>query len=245
MAVYQVKNNGLEPNKWPVVKFADIGGDEPFVKQILELATIVDAGLIEGNERENLKEAVVSILVDGLMPAFAELEKIRALAEKNIPLMNRWQMYEDLARRLWKTHKELMQKAAALAGFDLGFLFKDEKEFQKGLKALRQLHPTVRAGVEKFLEGTRDRWQNDLSQFRNTWVEHQTGDREKFKKFYDPQYAESLFHAVWETSVQILAVLLEVHLPHGTRLVEQHPNDPGPRWPNRFRYDHPAFRNMK
>jgi hypothetical protein len=239
MAVYRVTNNSLEPNKWPVVKFAEIGGDEPFVKQILELATIVDAGLIDGKEREDLKEAVVSILLDGLMPAFAELQKILGETEKTIPLMNRWQMYEDFARKLWKAHKELMQKAAVLAGFNIGFLFKDEKEFYKGLKAFRPSHPTLRSGFDEFLEETRHRWQNDLSRFRNTWVEHPTGDREKFKKFYDPKYAEALFHAVWQTAIQILAALFEVHLPHGTRLVEQHPNDIGPRWPNRFRYQLP------
>jgi hypothetical protein len=31
----------------------------------------------------------------------------------------------------------------------------------------------------------------------------------------------------------------------GVRLVEQHPDDPGARWAQRFRYDHPAFRNVK
>src|ERR1039458_7589354 len=90
----------------------------------------------------------------------------------------------------------------------------------------------------------RDR-QNELARFRNTWVEHQTGDRKQFQKFYDPKYAERLFDTVWHTIADILPVLLELHLPHGTRLIEQHPDDPGPRWGERFRYDVPHFRNLK
>jgi hypothetical protein len=34
-------------------------------------------------------------------------------------------------------------------------------------------------------------------------------------------------------------------LPHGIRIIEQDKNDPSPKWPNRFRYSHPMFQQMK
>lgn len=242
MSVHTIEiKPGEERSKWKVVKFADIG-DELFVKRMLELPAILEAGAIEGQQREDTKEALISILIDGLMPAFSELQQIRASMGKGMPVMNRNQLYEDLARKLWKSYKELMQHAVKLMGFEIGFLFKDEKEFQKGLKAFRNSNPLLGAlhsGFEKFLEHTRERWQNELSSFRNTWVEHQAGDGKKFRKFYTPAYAEALFDATWRTIADILPFLLEVHLPHGICLAEQPPDDPGPRWPIRFRYSFP------
>jgi hypothetical protein len=45
-----------------------------------------------------------------------------------------------------------------------------------------------------------------------------------------------LFDLVWRTIVEIIAAFLSLKLPLGFRLIEQSPDDPGPRWPNRFRY---------
>jgi hypothetical protein len=227
---------GEEPYKWKVIKVADIGGDEEFTKQMLELSTVLEAGMIEGTQREEVKHALVSILIDGLMPAFLKLEEIRASVGQAMPLMNREQLYEDFARKLWKAYRELMQVALDLMGHKIGFLFKGEKEFREGLVELRSLNSELRAGFQKFLEETRDEWQNDLSKFRNTWVEHQRGERKQFQKFYDPRNADWLFDTVWHTITDILPVFLELHLPYGTRLIEQNPNDPGPRWGQRFRY---------
>jgi hypothetical protein len=248
MVVHKIEvKAGVEPRKWKVVKFADFGMEE-FSTRMLELPTILEAGMIEGEQRDKVKHALGSILMDGLMPSFSKLREIRASTQKQLPLMDSNQLYEDLARKLWKSYKELMQQAVKLMGFDIGFLFKDEKEFQKGLKEFRNSHPLLgelRQGFEKFLEDTRQSWQNELSDFRNTWVEHQTGDVNKFQKFYKPDYAEALFDATWRTIADILPFLLEVHLPDGVRLIEQHPDDPEPRWLRRFRYDHPAFRNLE
>lgn len=245
MSLYKAEMNGQEPNKWPVVKVADIGYDEEFVKQIVELRPLVDAGMIDDPQRANIKEAITSVLVDGLMPAFLDLQKIRASVGRDLPLMNQLQPYEDFSGKLWKAYKHLMQETVKLMGHNIGFLFQNEKDFREGLIEFRRANPTARAGFEKFLEETRDEWQNELARFRNTWVEHQTGDRKQFQKFYDPKYAERLFDTVWHTIADILPVLLELHLPHGTRLIEQHPDDPGPRWGQRFRYDVPHFRNLK
>jgi len=155
--------------------------------------------MIEGAQREDVKHALVSILIDGLMPAFLKLGEIRASVDQAMPLMNREQLYEDFARKSWKAYKELMQVALDLMGHKIGFLFKCEKEFREGLVDLRSRNPELRAGFEKFLEETRDEWQNDLSKFRNTWVEHQRGERKQFQKFYEPRNAELLFDTVWRT----------------------------------------------
>lgn len=242
MGIYHAqKKDGLPPNKWPIVKFSDVGGDEPFVKGMLELTPIVDAGTIYDPQRSEVKEAIMSILIDGLLPAFLELRQIRESANKEMPVLDRLQLYEDLSRKLWKSYKDFTEKAARSMGFKIGFLYDNDKGFQEGSKEFRNQNPRLRSGFEKFLQALRDEWQNDLAKFRNTWLEHQTSDRRRFEKFYRPEYAESLFTSVWQAIVDILPVLLELRLREGWSLIEQDPHDPEPRWPQRFRYYNPAF----
>jgi hypothetical protein len=215
------------------------------VKAVLELHPLVDAGTIFEPGRSKGKEALTSMLIDGLMPAFLELEQIRASVGRDIPFMNREQLYEDLARKLWKTYKGLMQNAVRLMGFDIGFLFENDKRFYEGSKEFRQANPELRPWFEEFVESVRASWQKELARFRNTWLEHPSGEPKQFAKFYRPDFAEELFRAVWQTIVNILPALLELRLPLGTKLIEQYGADGGPTWGIRFRYSHPAFKDTK
>jgi hypothetical protein len=125
-------------------------------------------------------------------------------------------------------------------GYKIGFLFaKTDTTFRDGLAIFRQDNPTVHAKFEKLLEMTRSGWQGNLVKFRNSLLEHHGGDRKEFEWFYKPENAEALFDVVWKTIANILPMLLESRLMHGTRLIEQRPDDPGPRWPQRFQYHIP------
>lgn len=230
---------GQEPNKWTMAKFADIGAGEEFVKGMLDVTPVLDAGTIEEPTRAKVKEAILAILIEGLMPAFLELRQIRDSAGTPLPLLDQWQPYEDLARKLWNSYSDLTQKAARLMGFKIGFLYDDEKTFRDGLKEFRQANPALKEGFESFLEQTRERWQNDLAKFRNTWLEHKVSDRRKFAKFYTVTYAEALFDATSKAILDILVALLELRLPRGVHLAEQSPDDPNPKWAQRFRYTLP------
>jgi hypothetical protein len=225
------------PIQWQVRKFADVGASEEFVRQCLELHQILNATtIVEPKEREQVNSALASILIQGLTPAFLELRQIRESIGKDLPLLDRLQLYEDFARKVWKAYKELMQGAAKKMGFSLGFLFQEEPKFEAGLKEFRELNSSAPDAFEKFLRDTRAGWQNELADFRNKVVEHPSADRSAYQEFYEPSNADALFDAVWRTIVQILAVLLGLRLPKGVILIEQSPDDPGPRWPNRFRY---------
>ena len=242
MAVYRVApKRGEEPSQWMVEKFAEIGWEETFVRHVTELVTILNATLIFDKQREDVNNAIMTVLTDGLMPAFAELEKIRAFDGKRLPLMDRREFYHDFCRKLWKAYKDLARRAAAEMGFDVRFLFMADKDFAKGLKEFHAQHPEVRPELAKFLEETRNQWQNELAKFRNTFLEHQDTESKHFAKFYELKFAESLFDAVWNTIVEVLAALLESRLPQGAKLALPDPNMQ-PEWPNRFVFDHPAFR---
>jgi hypothetical protein len=244
MGVVKIEmKKGEHPSKWKQVKFADIDSEEPFVKQMLEIVPFVDAGRIEGEEREKAKHALLALLTEGLMPPFSVLEKIRASVRQPLPMMDQMELYRGFYGKLWRGYKQLLQPAVRSLGFEIGFLFQENKTFEEGVKKFRNSHPLLaeklRPQYEEFLSDNRNTWQAKIKEFRNDGLEHPKGDQNRFAEFYTPTIAEQAFNCVWKTIIDILVPLLEVHLPFGTTLVEQNPVDPGPRWPNRFRYQLP------
>lgn len=240
MGIYRMKvEHGVKPSEWPAEHFANVGSDEEFVKRFTELPTIVDAGTIQGQQREDVKHAILNVLMEGLVPAFSELQQIRT-ASPNLPLMNRCQLYEGLAGKLWKAYKDLTQKAVRAMGFDIGFMF-TKKDFKEGLENFRKQNPKLRDSFDALLINAREKWQNDLAKFRNNWIEHQSGSQKQFQKFYTQEYAEELFDNVWRTIADIIPVLLETRLPFEGRLIERSHDDGGPPWPQRFQFHIPGF----
>lgn len=103
------------------------------------------------------------------------------------------------------------------------------------MKRFRVDWPALQPGVEDFMRQTRVEWQNDFSNFRNGFVEHQEGERMDFKKFYDNAVVEKLFESVWGTLVDLLVIVMSLKLPPRVYVVVNDPNIHGP-WPNRFRW---------
>ena len=234
MSVYRiVPKPGEEPHKWKVETFANIDGNEIFIRHINELCEILGATSIRDQQREDAKYAILSVLFDGLMPAFAELQKIKTLEEKSLPLMDVRELYHGFYGKLWTAYKDLTQRAAAAIGFKIGFLFQDDKDFAKALPQLLTDHPGLRPELGKALEHARTSWQNEIGLFRNTVVVHPDADATNYAKFYETAFAEWMFTEVWNMIVDLLALLLETRLFHGQRLflpdLEKYP-----KWPNRF-----------
>ena len=209
------------PSEWKVVHYADIGTSDEFVAQFLEIANdLLGATQIFDPSREKIKSAIWTIMDEGLMPAFEKLKQIRASVGQQMPLLTRRQLYEDFARVIWHGYKDLMPKAVNLFGADVGFMFRDEKEFEKGLSAFNVAHPNASPRFGDFLRAQRSGWQNELSDFRNNYLEHRKRGPEAYPDFYKPDEAEGLFDAVWRTIAEILVMFLAMNMPPGTGFVE-------------------------
>jgi hypothetical protein len=176
-----------------------------------DLMDLIDASNIHDTAREELKDAILVILTDGLLPAHEQLQKIRAsIAE---PLTHK-QLYEDFTRLLWHAYKDLMPAATLLLGFDLAFLFQKESSFKKGVLEFRMDHPTLIApNLGEFFRRQRDAWQSNLARFRAHFIEPTPADRTKFAAFYQPQNAEMLFAVVWGVMANIFPVFVESNFP--------------------------------
>jgi hypothetical protein len=87
--------------------------------------------------------------------------------------------FERRREKLWKTYKQLLQLAVKSLGFEIGFLFQEDKAFKDGVGKFRNSHPLLAAKLrqdyENFLADNRNGWQAKLKEFRNDGVEHPKG----------------------------------------------------------------------
>lgn len=229
---------GKEPNEWRVVTFANPGsGSEEMVTFFFsELPEIVDATLIFDPRRTELKDAIGTILIEGLLPAFEHLKKIRASVDADIPLLNRNQHFEDFWGRLWPTYAHLFQEATKPTGYDMGFLFQNDNNFERGLMAFQSQHPNVPSTLGNYLRKQRNEWQCELAMFRNDYLVHRKPVIPDFEKMYRPETAEALFQRVWMVIADVLVCFLSLNLPSSTLLQLIPPQERNPLHPRYFRF---------
>jgi hypothetical protein len=234
-----IHRKGMEamshPKDWKPVHFANVGTDEVFIREMLEVVELLKGTMIEGQQREEATGAMGTIMTDGLIPTFMELQSIRESQTKTLPVVGKLQLYEDFARKLWKSYKDLTQRAAKAMGFETGFLYQEDKAFEEGLGKFRADWPTLQPGFEKFVRDNRKEWQMELRAFRNEFLEHQQGNRMDFQKFYDASFVEKLFDTVCGTIVDLLVILMSLKLPPRVHIVVNDEKIHGP-WPNHFRW---------
>jgi hypothetical protein len=235
--VWSVKDNGKEPSEWTKVHFANVGTSEEFVEQFSgEFLELVDASTILGAEREAVKEAIMTILVEGLMPAYEHLRKIRQSVNTPIPELNRRQLYEDFAEAIWRAYQALMPKAVSLLGFDIGFLFKNDADFEKGVVDFNTKYPSLIMDIPGVLRRQRTNWQQGLHKFRNEFIVHRNQDITAFEIYYRPETAERLFDHSWRTMADLLPVFIEARYPPAWSIKEIPPSERDPKRRRRFQF---------
>jgi hypothetical protein len=236
--VWNVKAvEGKEPCDWPKVHFANVGVSEEFVEQFSgEFMELLDATSNYGAERDAIKEAIMTILVEGLMPAFEHLRKIRRTVSTPIPELNRRQLYEDFAEAIWRAYQALMPKAVSLLGFDIGFLFKKDADFKKGIEEFNTKYPSLIMDIPGVLRRQRTNWQQGLHEFRNEFIVHRNQDIAAFEIYYRPETAERLFDHAWRTMADLFPVFIEAHYPPTWSIKEIPPAERNPNRRRRFQF---------
>src|SRR6202035_5455441 len=117
----------------------------------MEIPRLLDASMILAPQRAQAKIAISTLALEGFMPAFEHLRKIRTLAVVQIPEMNRRQLYEDFMRTLWHAYKDLLQIVTREMGFNIGFLFERQSRFEERLKEFMDDNPTVARAFSDYL----------------------------------------------------------------------------------------------
>jgi hypothetical protein len=211
--LYTAQDNGKEPRDWKAEQFSSANeGMEEFQSFYFdEVHDLVDITNIHGEDRQDLTDAIMVTALEGLLPAFDELRLIRLYKDKPLPILNRKKHYENFARVLWHGYKDLWPKVAGLLGYNIGFVFQREANFNQGLEAfVVQNQSQLLLDVREFLTRQRTNWQQDLATFRNDFLEHRNAEvAATVERFYEPKWADMVFIAVWRTIAELLSTFLE------------------------------------
>ena len=232
--LHTLKNNGKEPRDWDKAHFSSTPGECQFMEFFFgEIHDLVNTSMIDGKDREELRDAIMVMVTEGLLPAYEDLRAIRAYKDQQIPVLNRKKHYDDFVRALWHGYKDLMPKIAELLGYDIGFLFQRDGKFKSGLEAfVAENRDHLLLDVAEFLPRQRDGWQEELKTFRNEYLEHRDEDvASQVEKFYEPAWAETVFVHAWRTAAELIVFLLETRFPPQMSIMHrtietQFPNHP-------------------
>lgn len=219
-----------------IEKVANVGTNEPFLARIvMGLPEILDVTDFE--EKDKIKESIMELFMNGLLPAFSHLQELRDIEsgkkEKLIIDLNK--AYFGFYDRVWAAYKDRMQRTAKLMGFDVGFIFKKDKDFEKGISEFRKAYPNVHSDIVGAMRKNRIGWQKAVVRFRNDYAEHQTIFEKDVKELRSLRAAEICFNNCWTAIERILGELICSKL-YGWAGVEEIPESERDQlMPKRFR----------
>jgi hypothetical protein len=217
-----------------VAPLADVGSSEPFLARIsIGLIDVLNATLYDN--RNEIKNAIMGLSIDCLIPAFMSLRELRKIADDDkAPLLSKNKAFDDLCKYVWTAYKDRMTKTARLMGYEIGFLFQKDSFFEAGCETFLKNNPEVGPLIIPLMKHNRSSWQADLSKFRNDYLEHQTIKRHDVASFYSLTQAETWFQNVWIAIEEILVSCLSAKLPTMCCLREIPESERPPELPKRY-----------
>ena len=191
----------------------------------------MDAASFDLAKKEEIKLIIREIHIDCLLPAFLALRKIDQ-PDTDEGLAENFKNYDDLYRCLVRGYKDRAQAAAEATGYDIGFLFQKDEEFQKGCEEFAHKY----AELPKFGDWLRRvRSSTDkLIAIRNNFLEQQNYPRNEFMDYYKSEVAQNFFDSTWQTAEGMLAVLISKHFPPYVRLHIIPEEERNPALPKKF-----------
>jgi len=228
-----------------IERYANFGTGEAWVSRVmLGLLNVLDVTTVPN--RDEVKEGL-GVVFQALAEAFNDLRSLRELMSRSdSPATELQAAYSSFYVHLWRAYKDRFQKSVPPAlGYDVGFLWANDKTFEAGAATFLAAHPAVGTGLVEMLGNDRREWQNDLATFRNEHLEHQQPvDPALLATFYRLDSAETAFENVWQAIEDITAQLLSAHFPPGIELVEIPENERDPIVPRRFGFRVPGLGAM-
>jgi hypothetical protein len=219
-----------------IEKVANFGANEPFVARIvMGLPEVIEA--TDFDNKEEIKEAIMEMFMNGLAPAFSSLQEIRKIEDgsKEKLLMDLRKEYFSFYDRLWAAYKDRMQKVIKTLGYDLGFIFLINKDFEMKMTEFLHKNPEIRHELGDYLRKNRNNWQNAVAKFRNEYAQHQSVYEKEIDDLLRLDAIEVCFKNCWTAIEMILMELICTKL-HGWAGIEEIPEtERNSSIPKRFR----------
>ncbi len=156
-------------------------------------------------------------IVEQLEIACIHLRRIEDQKSFNqLPTFDQQAEYVAFYNSVWWAYKDRFQLFMKELGFDIGFVFQDDKNFEKGAKKFVEDHPNASEFID-VARNDRKLWQNQLAIHRNAL---HSGDRRNEKHVLDnPADARMIFDNVWQAIEEDFAYLGEKVMDKGWTLV--------------------------
>lgn len=192
MLMGQMPNGNLPPG-FTLKLAANFGTEEPFVVHVW----IQCKDILKYMDTLNDDEADFRFdrIVEQLDIARVHLSRIEGKSFHQLPTFDQQAEYVAFYNSIWWAYKDRFQLFMKELGFNIGFLFQDDKKFEAGAKAFLEAHPDAGDFIDA-ARNDRQTWQNTLATHRN--VLH-SGDRRNEKHDPDnPKDARVIFDNVWQ-----------------------------------------------
>jgi hypothetical protein len=217
--------------------YANFGTGEPWVARIvLGLQELVYAVPAFGATREAFMNELGEVF-ESLGIAFEELRGLRKLVADKAPALDVARAYASLYGYLWQAYKDRFQAAMRALGLDIGFLFQNDANFEKGVAELVAARPEL-ADIVDLMRRDRTDFQTKLSEYRNDYLEHrvENPDPNLTAKFHRLDSAENMFENVWQAIEDYVVLYVIANLPSPIQLIEIPEEQRDPTRPTRFQF---------
>jgi hypothetical protein len=216
--------------------YANFGTGEPWVARLmLGLKDLVYAVPAFGETRDEFMHEMGEVF-ESLGMAFEELRSLRKQTAEGAPALDVARSYASLFGYLWQAYKDRFQAAMKALGLDIGFLFQKDAAFERRAAELVAERPAL-SELVGLMRRDRQEFQKALAWYRNTHLEHRTGDPDpRVASFHQLESAKNMFENVWQAIEDYVAHYTIANLPPMLQIVEISESERDPICPKRFQF---------
>lgn len=217
-------------------KVANFGTNEPWVARLsLGVRDIAKKGLGYDQAKVDAFRDPWGNFDVKLGEAFTGLVELRRIADDpDTPLHDLNRSYIGFYSLLWAAFKDRLPKALLTLGYDIGFLFVKDTQFESRYVAFEAAHPTMdHVTLRKVIAQDKSLWQDRFADYRNHFIEHHEDGADE-KGLHSLQSAETMFKNVWKCAEDWTVAALKDQLVYPVILVYIPKEDRDPAKPEKF-----------
>lgn len=185
--------DGNVPAGFTLKLAANFGTEEDFVVRVwIQIKDILKYIRLPNDDEIDFR---FDRVVEQLDIARVHLARIEDKNFHSQPTFDQQAEYVAFYNSVWWAYKDRFQLFMKELGFDIGFIFQDEKNYEKGSTKFVKDHPDAAEFID-VARNDRKSWQNVLATHRNTL---HSGDRRNQKHDLDnPSDARMIFDNIWQ-----------------------------------------------
>lgn len=221
--------SGNLPPGFTVKLAANFGTEEPFVARVwIQTKDILDRMVVQDKDEALFR---FDRVIEQLTTARIHLTKIEDKNFKELPTFDQQAEYVAFYNAIWYAYKDRFQLFMRELGFDVGFMFQTDKEFEKGAAKFLKDHPDAEVFIKNARRDRTD-WQNALAIHRNNL---HTGDRRSQPHDMDnPIDARITFDNIWQAIEENFVYLGNEIMEEGWTIAHVPEKDRDKTIPKRF-----------